>query len=182
VTNRLSLGCGGVRSPGQTAARAVVPLLAVCAACGSSESGGRADLTTPTAITADATDTTETAGAPATGAARLDQRYPDVVDAMARRSTDGTYRFEVTISSPYDTPERYADAWRVLGPDGTVYGVRELTHDHAGEQPFTRSLDGVVVPPDVDVVTIEGRDLANGWGGGTARVDLTASGSPPGTG
>ena len=50
--------------------------------------------------------------------------------------------------------------------------MRELTHDHAGEQPFTRSLNGVVIPPDVTTVTVEGRDLVNGWGGGTQTVSI----------
>lgn len=67
-----------------------------------------------------------------------------------------------TISPPYDSPDRYADAFRVLAPDGTVLGVRELLHDHANEQPFTRSLDDVEIPDDVDRVTVEGRDLGRG--------------------
>lgn len=104
--------------------------------------------------------------------AAAEQAFPDVIDAVAEASPDGTWRFDVTISSPYDSPERYADAWRVLGPDGTELGVRVLTHDHANEQPFTRSLSGVEVPDGIETVTIEGRDLANGWGGQTFELDL----------
>jgi len=99
------------------------------------------------------------------------QRYPDIVDAAAT-SIDGEWRFDVTVSSPYDSPERYADAWRIVGPDGTIYGVRELAHDHASEQPFTRSLGGVSIPDDVADVTIEGRDRRYGWGGATIVVAL----------
>ena len=102
------------------------------------------------------------------------EEVPEVVDVAATADGDGTYRFDVTISSPYDRPERYADGWRVLGPDGTVLGVRELTHDHAAEQPFTRSLSGVAVPADVDTVTVEARDLIGGWTGQTVSVDLNA--------
>lgn len=91
--------------------------------------------------------------------------FPDVVGVAVSEQEDRRFRFAVTVSSPYDTPEEYADAWRVVGPDGTVFGVRELLHDHAGEQPFTRSLDNVEIPPDVSVVVVEGRDLVNGWGG-----------------
>lgn len=101
-----------------------------------------------------------------------EQRYPDVIAAEAERADDGTWTISATISSPYDTPERYADAWRVLGPDGAEYGIRVLTHDHANEQPFTRSQRGIEIPADVDVVTVEGRDLANGWGGGTFELRL----------
>ena len=101
-----------------------------------------------------------------------EELFPDVVAAEAAQADDGTWRFDVTLSSPYDTPERYADAWRVLAPDGTELGVRILTHDHQNEQPFTRSLAGVEIPADVSVVTIEGRDQVSGWGGATLEVAL----------
>lgn len=85
---------------------------------------------------------------------------------VSASSDDGSsWRFSVTLSSPYDTPERYADAWRVLGPDDTELGIRVLGHDHANEQPFTRSQSGIVIPDDVAVVYVEGRDQANGWSG-----------------
>lgn len=100
--------------------------------------------------------------------------FPDILAAQATPEGDGNWRFDVTVSSPYDTPERYADAWRVVGADGTEYGIRVLTHDHASEQPFTRSQGGIAIPPDVTTVTIEGRDQANGWGGGFLTVDLAA--------
>ncbi len=99
------------------------------------------------------------------------QRYPDVVAAEATRDGD-TWTFAVTISSPYDGPDRYADAWRVVGPDGSVYGERILTHDHAAEQPFTRSQSGIRIPAGIDTVLIEARDQRYGWGGGTINVDL----------
>jgi N-acetylmuramoyl-L-alanine amidase len=97
--------------------------------------------------------------------------YPDVVEASVTGG-DGSYNFVVTMSSPYDTPDRYADAWRVVGDDGEVYGVLELAHDHAGEQPFTRSLAGVEIPLTVERVRIEGRDLVYGWGGATFELSL----------
>jgi hypothetical protein len=97
--------------------------------------------------------------------------FPDVI-AVESDDDDGSWTFSVTISSPYDSAEQYADAWRVLGPDGTEYGFRLLTHDHAGEQPFTRSQRGITIPDDVDVVTVEARDLLNGWGGGTVDHQL----------
>jgi hypothetical protein len=98
--------------------------------------------------------------------------FPDVIGVEVTDNRNGTYRFDVTISSPYDRNDQYADAWRVLGPDGTEYGVRVLTHPHANEQPFTRSLDGVEIPAAVTEVTIEGRDLVNGWGGATMLTPL----------
>ncbi len=107
-----------------------------------------------------------------TASASGSSEFPDITAALASQSDDGTWRFDVTVSSPYDSPERYADAWRVLRPDGTQIGIRELTHDHASEQPFTRSQSGIVIPDGVTRVTIEGRDLVNGWGGGTLELEL----------
>lgn len=97
--------------------------------------------------------------------------YPEVVDASVSRDA-ASYDFDVTVSSPYDSPSRYADAWRVIGDDGQIYGVRELTHDHANEQPFTRSLSGVDIPESVETVTVQARDLVYGWGGETVEVTL----------
>jgi hypothetical protein len=77
----------------------------------------------------------------------MQQKYPDVIAAKVRASGTDRFDFDVTISSPYDTPQRYADAFRVTGKDGAVYGERILLHDHANEQPFTRDLYGVKIPP-----------------------------------
>jgi hypothetical protein len=98
--------------------------------------------------------------------------FPDVLDAQLTRNSDGSFNIAVTISSPYDTPQRYADGWRVLAPDGTVLGKHTLLHDHANEQPFTRTQQGVIIPSDVLTVTIEGRDLVNGYGGQTLTVPV----------
>jgi hypothetical protein len=100
-----------------------------------------------------------------------EQPYPDVLEAELEPSGDA-WRLTATISSPYDTPERYADAFRALTPDGEELGVRELLHDHADEQPFTRSLEGLEIPADVSEVVVEGRDQRHGWGGGTVRVPV----------
>jgi hypothetical protein len=98
--------------------------------------------------------------------------FPDVLDATANLDADGTWTFTATMSSPYDSPDRYADAWRVVDADGTVYGIRELTHDHASEQPFTRSQSGIEIPETVASVVVEGRDQVSGWGGETVTVEL----------
>lgn len=49
-------------------------------------------------------------------------------------------------------------------------GEVELTHDHANEQPFTRSLTGLEIPDDVTRISVEGRDQTHGWGGDTVEV------------
>ena len=109
------------------------------------------------------------------GSAQADaalQKYPDVLSAQVRAHGADSFDFDVTVSSPYDTPQRYADAFRVSGPDGKVYGERILWHDHAGEQPFTRDLYGVRIPPGIRAVIIQGRDKKYGYGGKTLEVPL----------
>lgn len=132
----------------------VVPVLALVLIGGCS-SGGSAPTEDPTGSSA-GTD------AP---------RFPDVVGAELTGDGD-TFSLAVTISSPYDTPERYADGWRVLAPDGTVLGEHTLGHDHASEQPFTRQQTGLEIPDGVGAVTVEGRDQANGYGGTTVDVEV----------
>ena len=100
------------------------------------------------------------------------QKFPDVVDVSVTDAGDGRYHFDVTLSSPYDTPERYADAFRVLTLAGDLLGVRKLFHDHANEQPFTRRLRDIEVPEGVPRVVIEGRDKQNGYGGDVVEASL----------
>jgi hypothetical protein len=115
----------------------------------------------------------ETTAPAAAGAADAgdasDQKYPDIVDAKLE-PTGETWTLEVTVSSPYDSPERYADGWRVLSPDGRVLGKHEFLHDHANEQPFTRTQTGLKIPKDVNEITVEGHDQENGYGGKTVTV------------
>lgn len=108
---------------------------------------------------------------PSTDEAPTEQRFPDVIGAEATLTSTG-WTFAVTVSSPYDTADRYADGWRVVGADGTEYGFRMLTHDHAAEQPFTRTLADVEIPAGVDSVTIEARDQEYGYGGATFNLKL----------
>lgn len=158
-----------VRRPPATLSIPTVPIavalvVVVLGGC----SSGSDDVSTSTSTSP---TPTVTASATSGDAANDDLDFPDVVSVEADGAA-GTWTFAVTISSPYDTPEQYADGWRVVGPDGTVYGVHTLTHDHAAEQPFTRTQSGVEIPDSVSEVTIEGRDLVNGFGGGSATVPL----------
>ena len=105
-------------------------------------------------------------------AAAAEQQFPDVVNVTARSSGMDRFDFDATISSPYDTPARYADAFRVMSRKGQVFGERILWHDHAGEQPFTRDLYGVSIPHDVKAVVIQARDQKHGYGGKTFELAL----------
>ncbi len=175
---------------------AVVALAVLASACGDDAEPAAAPTASAgasetTAATSDETDTTEAEVDEAettttqvdetaaddtevelTNEAPAEELFPDVIGATAIQDADGTWTFSATLSSPYDSPERYADAWRVVDADGNEYAVRVLTHDHANEQPFTRSQGGVAIPDDVSIVTIEGRDQVSGWGGATFELEL----------
>jgi hypothetical protein len=149
------------------------------AACAGSDDDG--SVAQPTEIQSTEIETTEieTRTSEATTVAEVtvptgEQLFPDVIDATAEQTNLG-WTFNATVSSPYDSADRYADAWRIVGPDGTVYGTRELAHDHSSEQPFTRTIQAIEIPDDVQVITIEGRDQDNGWGGGTFELTLIRS-------
>lgn len=98
-------------------------------------------------------------------------RFPEVLAVKLTPLSDGNWRFAVTLSSKYDSPQRYADAWRVLDAEGQQLGIRVLGHHHAGEQPFTRT-QAVQIPSETKTVFVEGRDQANGWSGQRFQVEI----------
>jgi len=95
----------------------------------------------------------------------------DVLEVQVR-ADGGGFSFDVTVEHADTGWEHYADAWRVVGPDGTVYGTGTLYHPHVGEQPFTRSLSGVAIPAEVGTVKVESHDKVHGWGGKSVEVAL----------
>ena len=83
-----------------------------------------------------------------------------------------TATISVTVRHADTGWDHYADAWEVVGPDGTVYGKRVLYHPHVNEQPFTRSLDGVKIPENVGSVTVRAHDSVHGLGGTETTVKV----------
>ncbi len=109
----------------------------------------------------------------------------DVLFVEANLADDGLWRFAVTVEHEDTGWEDYADGWDVVMPDGTVvkpdpdsHFTRLLLHPHVGEQPFTRSQSGILIPPDVDVITVRAHDLVDGFGGQEVVVDLHAESGP----
>lgn len=103
-----------------------------------------------------------------------EEMFPDIVEVEVTRDDAQTASFAVTVSSPYDSPQRYADGWRVLDQDGEMLGEHTLGHDHASEQPFTRTQSDVSIPEGTTELTIEGRDQVSGYGGETVTVKWTS--------
>jgi len=101
-----------------------------------------------------------------------EQRFPDVVAVEVKVAAPGVFDFDVTVSSPYDTPARYADGFRVSTTEGIVLGERKLLHDHETEQPFTRDLYGVKIKEGISKVIVQARDQKYGYGGKVVEVML----------
>ncbi|NNL97919.1 MAG: hypothetical protein HKO63_06915 [Acidimicrobiia bacterium] len=96
----------------------------------------------------------------------------DVEAVAITAGAGGTFRFDVTVKSDETGWEKYADAWEVRAPDGTVLGTRILAHPHVDEQPFTRSLSGVAIPADITQVDVAARDLVEGFCGAIMGADV----------
>lgn len=86
-----------------------------------------------------------------------------VVQNVAVNQSGGLWSFDVTIAHADTGWDHYADGWRILDNDGNELGLRVLAHPHVDEQPFTRSLSGIVVPEGVTEVGIQVRDSIGGW-------------------
>ena len=80
--------------------------------------------------------------------------------------------FAVTLEHEDEGWHHYADRWDVLTLDGKLLKSRVLHHPHVNEQPFTRSLSGVLVAPDVSQVKIRARDSRHGYSKTELVVDL----------
>lgn len=97
---------------------------------------------------------------------------PPVVEAAGAQAAGPVWTVSATLSHPDTGWEHYADGWRVETPSGEVLAVRDLLHPHETEQPFTRSLSGVAVPPELDHVMIRARCNLTGWSPMAFRLDL----------
>jgi hypothetical protein len=72
--------------------------------------------------------------------------------------------------------EHYANSFEVLGPEGAVLGKRVLRHPHVDEQPFTRALEDVRIPADVERVRVRAGDSKHGTGGEEVEVRVERNG------
>jgi hypothetical protein len=121
------------------------------AACGGDE------LVVSTTAAAQPPATTATAGTAAEGCA-------DVVGVTIEPG-DAGFTVSATVASADTGWEKYADLWEVRAPDGSVLGERVLAHPHETEQPFTRSVGGVDIPPEIAEVVVAARDSVAGFCG-----------------
>ncbi len=95
----------------------------------------------------------------------------DVVSAKAQ-CANTTCNFSATLKHDDEGWEHYANHWRILDTQGNELGRRELLHPHVNEQPFTRSLGAVEIPPEITTVIIEAHDSVHEYGGETFTIEL----------
>ena len=93
-------------------------------------------------------------------------------DVTAAEATCRDGLCTVTVSVRHDDAgwDHYADHWRVLTPGGEEFGRRVLLHPHETEQPFTRSLSGVRISPELTEVIIEAHDSVHDYGGRSLSI------------
>ncbi len=96
----------------------------------------------------------------------------NVIAGQARCDVGLVCQFTVTVQHADEGWEHYADLWEVLSMNGKVLGTRKLVHPHLHEQPFTRSLSHLKIPPGTKQVRIRARDSVHGNGGKEMVIDL----------
>ena len=96
----------------------------------------------------------------------------DVIDVDVSCNSDSICRFDVTVKHDDEGWEHFANRWEILSPDGEVLATRELAHPHVDEQPFTRSLGNVSIPPGLTKVLVRAHDLVHEYGGEVIAVEL----------
>lgn len=95
-----------------------------------------------------------------------------VVKATASQGAGGTYSFSATVAHADTGWKHYADKFEILTPGGKVLGTRVLVHPHVDEQPFTRNLGNVRIPPGVTSVIVRAWDNVHKAGKQTFTVKL----------
>lgn len=96
---------------------------------------------------------------------------PEVVDVSVSKA-GMVWNISVTLRHDDEGWDHYADGWEVLDARGERLGYRKLMHPHVDEQPFTRSLRGVVIPDGTREIFIRTHCSEHGWDSKVTRVEL----------
>lgn len=105
-----------------------------------------------------------------------DLDFAQVEYVKATETSNGVWRFDVTVRHNDEGWDHYADLWQVIDPAGSkLLGERVLAHPHENEQPFTRSQSGIAIPPDLTRVLIRAKCNLHGFEGRAILVDLSES-------
>lgn len=89
---------------------------------------------------------------------------PEILNVTLEKVEDGSYTFHVTVHHDDTGWDHYADWWVVENSDGGIIVKRTLRHPHVEEQPFTRALTGVRIPPGTDHLLVRAHCSRHGYG------------------
>ncbi len=95
-----------------------------------------------------------------------------VVHATVSRGVGDTFSFTAMVKHADTGWKHYANKFEILSPDGHVLGTRVLYHPHVSEQPFTRGLGNVKIPPGITSVIVRAWDSVHKAGEVTFTVKL----------
>lgn len=103
-----------------------------------------------------------------------DLQYSQVEFVQLTENSLGNWKFNVTIRHDDSGWDHYADLWVVVNPQtDEVLGSRTLAHPHVGEQPFTRTLSGVIINKEIRYLEVKSKCTLHGYQGKAVLVDLT---------
>ncbi len=127
------------------------------------QAGPNAEVETPIADAEVATEAASDAGAAGTGAAGTGAAEDARVTAVEVSGDEASgYTFAVTVESPDEGCEQYANWWEVVSEEGDLLYRRILVHSHVDEQPFTRSGGPVMIGAD-EVVLVRSHMQPTGY-------------------
>jgi ABC-type oligopeptide transport system substrate-binding subunit len=154
--------------------RLLFALIAVLGAC----SGGAAvSVTSDQSDSSAPTTETRTVDPPAstTSVVRTDTPTGELCASVvgAEATKDGeTWTFALTVVSDDISATEFGDSWELRTLDGDVLATRVLAHEHINEQPFTRSMSGIVIPDGVKTVIGVAHHNVGGYCGETLEIQL----------
>ena len=100
------------------------------------------------------------------GSFKEDLNFAQVESARLVYRDDGRWDIYVAVRHNDEGWNHYANVWQVVDADtGKIIGERILAHPHDTEQPFTRSLTGLVIPEEVRNIRIRARCNLHDFGG-----------------
>lgn len=100
------------------------------------------------------------------------ERTPAHVERVVLEESGGAWDVGVTVRHEDSGWDHYADRWVIVDGEGRELARRVLRHPHVDEQPFTRSLEGVRLPPGLKRFEVRAHCSAHGDGGRAVTVDI----------
>lgn len=97
---------------------------------------------------------------------------PQVTDVRVEK-VGMLWNIHVTVEHADTGWDHYADGWEVQDANGNVLAYRKLMHPHVEEQPFTRSISGVVIPDGTREIFVKAHCSVDGWASDLVRVELS---------